>query len=213
MKYTRNGAIQLLIIISLTGLVACNYYQKNFKAAVNKTDSASGTKKTDSISSKVPPTDTMPNTKDNDRNFLIKVAIIDLEEIQLGKLAQEKGSNTDVRELGKMMEEDHHKAMYDLTVLAKDKMVTVPTILPDNDEDVYKRLSSETGNDFDKDYCEMMIKGHKEAITMFEKESMQAGDKDITKFALATLPTLHKHLDHATSCLAKCQEMVINSQL
>ena len=212
-KYIRNGAIQLLVIISLTGLAACNYYQRNFKAAVNKTDSAAGTKKADSISSNVMPTDTMPKTKDNDRAFLVKVAIIDMEEIQLGKLAQQKASSIDVRELGKMMEEDHHKAMYDLTVLAKDKMVTIPTTLADNEEDIYKKLSGETGSDFDKDYCDLMVKGHKNAIKLFEKESMEANDRDITKFALATLSTLHKHLDHATSCLAKCQKMVINSQL
>src|SRR4051812_40051596 len=47
--------------------------------------------------------------KEKDAKFLVKAAEINLEEIQLGQLAQEKATLTDVKELGKMMEQSHKK--------------------------------------------------------------------------------------------------------
>ena len=53
----------------------------------------------------------------------------------------------------------------------------------------------------------MMIAGHKGAIALFEKESTEAADTDIRQMAIATLPILHKHLDHAVACQKECEKM------
>jgi len=147
--------------------------------------------------------DTTNTTKD--AQFLVKAAEINLEEIQLGKLAQQNSTRTDVKELGKMMEEEHTKCLNGLTVLANKKSITLPTSLSNDAQDDYKQLSNKSGAGFDIAYCNMMVNGHKDAITMFDKVSAESTDADIKGWATATLPDLHRHLDHSISCQNKCK--------
>jgi putative membrane protein len=70
--------------------------------------------------------------KEKDIQFLVSVVRINLEEIKLGQLAQQKGNLADVKDLGKMMVDDHTKAQSDLTALAMKKSITIPTTLDSN---------------------------------------------------------------------------------
>jgi putative membrane protein len=138
--------------------------------------------------------------KSDDAKFLTKVAQINLEEIELGKLAQEKGTTQDIKDLGKMMVEEHTKAQNDLVQLAQQKSITVPTSPDANAQDDYTDLNKKSGTDFDKKYCDMMVSGHKDAISLFEKDSAKGTDSEIRQMAVSTLPNLRKHLDHAKMC-------------
>ncbi len=135
-----------------------------------------------------------------DAQFLVNAAEINLEEISLGQLAQQNGSVDQVKELGKMMEEAHTKSMADLTALAKTKVITLPLSATDMAMSSYKKLSAKSGADFGKSYSDMMVTGHKGAITLFEKASTECTDPDIKAWAIATLPALRTHLDHSMVC-------------
>lgn len=102
-----------------------------------------------------------------------------MEEIKLGKLAQEKGRMSHVKELGKKMEVDHTKSLSDLKALAKSKNISLPTSTTDDANDDFKSLNEKSGNDFDKAYIEMMVDDHKDAIEIFEKASTDSDDFDI----------------------------------
>jgi putative membrane protein len=65
-------------------------------------------------------------SKEKDAQFLVNAAEINLEENQLGLLAQQKSKTKIVIDLGKMMEESHLKLMAELTELAAKKIVTIP---------------------------------------------------------------------------------------
>jgi len=52
-----------------------------------------------------------------------------------------------------------------------------------------------------------MVSGHKGAIALFENEVANANDTAIRQMAVATLPILHKHLDHAVVCQKECNKM------
>jgi len=146
-----------------------------------------------------------PNAE-RDAQFLVNAAEINMEEIRLGQLAQQNCMMTEVKELGKMMETDHAKCLSDLTDLASKKSMSLPTTPSDKAEDTYKKLSSKTGMRFDKEYCEMMVNGHKGAIEMFEKASTECNDAEIKSWAIATLPALRAHLDHAIDCEKSCEK-------
>ena len=62
-------------------------------------------------------------------------------------------------------------------------------------------------NDFDKEYCDMMVKGHKDAIDMFEKAVNECEDSDIKSWASSMLPGLRTHLEHAMTCDDKMKKM------
>ena len=146
------------------------------------------------------------NKSEKDAQFLVNAAEISLEEIRLGKLAQQNSKMADVKEMGKMMENAHTKSFEDLKALAMKKAITIPTAPTDNVEEAYKKLTDKNTK-FDKEYSDMMVKGHKDAIEKFEKASTDATDEDIKKWAAATLPTLRTHLDYAMICQKKYDKM------
>ena len=89
---------------------------------------------------------------EKDAQFLVDAAEINLEEIQLGQLAREKGTNTCVNELGKMMAEAHSASLKSVTALAKKKLVTIPDSVNTGARDAYAQLNAKSGSDFDKSY-------------------------------------------------------------
>ena len=145
---------------------------------------------------------------EDDAEFLVDVAESNQEEISLGKLAQEKGSMVDVRELGKMMETAHTKSQTELVALATQKSVTLPETKTEDVNESYKKMSDmKSGKDFDKEYCDAMVEKHKSNIEMFEKASADSVDPDIKMMATNKLPDLRKHLEMAEMCQKKCEAM------
>jgi putative membrane protein len=140
------------------------------------------------------------NKSEKDAQFLVDAAEINLMEIQLAQLANTKATAQDVKDLAKMMEEAHTNSMNELKTLAASKSISIPTTVTEDGHDHHKKLADKSGEDFDKEYCDMMVKGHKDAIDKFEKASNDAVDADIKQWASATLPALRNHLDHATTC-------------
>lgn len=147
------------------------------------------------------------NKQEKDAQFLVNAAEINLEEIQLAKLAQQKGGSADVKELGKKMEVAHTKSLNDLKVLAKSKMITIPTTATDDAQDAYKDLNEESGSDFDKAYADKMVSGHKDAIAAFEDASTDCEDTDIKNWARASLTDLRTHLDHSIVSQKKLEKI------
>lgn len=149
----------------------------------------------------------MTTNTGGDAAFMMKAAEINMEEIKLGKLAQEKGTMVHVKELGRMMTTEHTQAMDDLTAMAKTKMTTIITNESQKAIDDYKMLSGKSGKDFDKAYSDMMVNGHKEAIDLFEKTAMDTKDTDIKSMVTAMIPKLKTHLEHAEMCQKECKKM------
>jgi putative membrane protein len=137
---------------------------------------------------------------EKDANFLVDAATINREEVSLGQLAQQKGKSSSVKKLGKMMEDEHSKSLSDVTALAQRKAITLPGAQTDKEKEAYAKLNEKSDKDFDKDYADMMVKGHKDAISLFEKAEKDCTDADIRAWATATLPVLRTHLEHAEMC-------------
>lgn len=147
------------------------------------------------------------NNADSDATFFMKAAEINMEEIKLGKLAQQKGTMSHVKALGKMLVTDHTQAMAGLNTLAKTKMINLPTTEGEKIMDAYKMLSEKKGKDFDKAYSDMMVNGHKEAISLFEKTNSDTKDADVKKMTATMIPKLKTHLEQAEICQKECEKM------
>jgi len=143
-----------------------------------------------------------------DAEFLVAAAESDQKEVRLGKLAQEKGSITDVKELGRMMEMAHTESMTELSAFAKKKLVTLPETQTEDVNEAYTKLSNmKSGKEFDKEYCDMEVNGHKRTIEKFEVASTTSADPEIKTMATNMLPNLRKHLEMAEMCQKKCEAM------
>jgi len=140
---------------------------------------------------------------EKDAQFLVNAAEINLEEIKLGELAQQKGMSNDIKSLGQTMVEAHTKALSDLKGLAQSKTISIPDAATKDANEAWDKLEKEKGIDFDKKYCDMMVDGHKDAIDKFEKAASDATDPQIKQWASSMLPDLRKHLDMAMTCQNK----------
>ena len=149
---------------------------------------------------------------EKEAHFIFAAAAINLKEIQLGELALQKAMMTEVKELGKMMEEAHRKFSTELDVLAKKKMITTPTLPTDEAQNAYIKLSSKSGTDFDTEYCNMVVTGHKAAIRMFEKAYKEFTDTDIKEWITLTLPQLRAHSAYALKCQKQAGKIEITQE-
>jgi putative membrane protein len=195
---SKSRLFQLLILFAFSFLLAsCNNNPGKDPKEVAEEQNNEMDKKTDE-----------DMNKERDEDFLIKATEINMEEIQLSQLALQKGTMADVKTLAQMMLDDHNKAMADLTALAGRKSIAIPTATTDKVKNAYDHLNGKAaGNDFDKEYCDMMVKGHKDAIDAFENASNNAYDPDIKSWAATMLPGLRTHLDHAVQCDDKLKKM------
>lgn len=134
---------------------------------------------------------------DSDAQFLMDAAEMQHKEIRLGQLAQQKGNAAHVKELGKMMEDDHSKAFSELQTLAQSKSIAVPTSATEDSMDTYGDLNDKTGNDFDKSYSDLMVEHHEDAIELYENAVSDSEDANIRAWASEKLPGLRTHLRHA----------------
>ncbi|MDQ3017559.1 MAG: DUF4142 domain-containing protein [Bacteroidota bacterium] len=146
-------------------------------------------------------------TRERDEEFMMKTAEMNLKEIALGKLAQQKATNADVKAMGKMMEETHKKVQADLEALAGMKSIAVPKVATQDVQDLIMKMSEKSGMDFDKDYCDNVVSAHKDAVDKFENASNNAFDPDIKAWASGTLGDLRAHLTNAMTCRDKLSKM------
>lgn len=143
------------------------------------------------------------DNQEDDAQFLVNAAEINIKEIQLAQLAQQNGKTAEVRELGKMMEDAHTKSQNELIALANSKKVTIPSSITDDAQDTYKELNEKRGDGFDKAYVDLMVNQHDEVIEIFEDALNNSYDYEIKNWARSSLPDLRKHQSHAQKCQNK----------
>ena len=140
---------------------------------------------------------------DDDAQFLMDAAEMQLENISLGNLAQQKGSSEHVRALGKMMVEENSKSLNELKALAQTKSIAIPSSATEDSNDFYKKLNEKNGNDFSKTYSKRMVDQHEDAIDLYEKAVKDTEDPQIKAFATEKLVSLRTQLKKAEDCREK----------
>lgn len=145
------------------------------------------------------PQQSMPTGK----AFLSKVAKINLTEIELGKLAEQKGNNQAVQDFGKRMVADHSKAQVKLEQVAKQEGVALPKHAGTEAAGLEKQLSSQSGERFDEMYMGHMLEGHKQAVAMIENEIEHGRNSTIKTYAESCLPVIQDHVRIAEDVAGK----------
>ncbi len=140
------------------------------------------------------PTGTMAKA---DQNFMNEAIQGDLSEIKIGKLAQQKGQSTGVKQFGQMLEQDHSQNLEKAKQTAEKLGLTTPSEPNQKQTALYDRLSQLSGAQFDRQFAQGMVTDHKEDIGKFQKQAKSKGP--IGDFAQQTIPTLQKHLQTAES--------------
>jgi putative membrane protein len=130
---------------------------------------------------------------DSHEDFMHEAAQGGMAEVEMGKLAAQKGQNAEVKKFGQMMVTDHSKANEELKGIATKKSVPLPADLGTHKSSMDK-LSSLSGAEFDRTYVQMMVEDHEKDVAAFQKQADSGTDPEVKAFAAKTLPTLKKHL-------------------
>jgi putative membrane protein len=134
-----------------------------------------------------------------DRQFMTRAAMMDMAEIQTGRLAVSQGASESVRQFGQRMIDDHTRTSQQLMQMASAAGFTPPQTLDAKHQAAADKLSRLTGAEFDRAYMKQMVKDHQEAVSLYQRQSTRGGMPDLRAFASATLPALQEHLSMARS--------------
>jgi len=169
-------------------LAACSNHPKD---AAQQADSINMTKDS---AQKTHPLTWGQEISGDDAKFAVEAAAGGLAEVELGKLAQQKGSTPEVKAFGAMMVKDHSAANAELSSIAKSKRIVLPHQLAGDGLELQKELSAKSGHDFDLAYAKAMVKDHEEDTTAFARGIKVVKYPEILAFAKKTLPVLKMHL-------------------
>jgi putative membrane protein len=133
----------------------------------------------------------------DDATFLKKAIMGGMQEVKLGKLASEKGTDAAVRKFGQRMMKDHTAANKKLMTLAGTLRAEAPTKLDTTHQKEFDRFAAMEGKAFDNAYARHMVEDHEKDLKEFEKASKNAKSKELRELATDLLPTLREHLKMA----------------
>ena len=134
------------------------------------------------------------HAKSADSKFVMDAAKGGMAEVEMGRMAADKASNADVKQFGQKMVDDHSKANDELKQVASAKGITLPSAIDPAHKAKMDKMSSLSGDAFDKAYVADMVQDHKKDVAEFQKEANGGKDPDVKAFASKTLPTLQEHL-------------------
>ena len=133
----------------------------------------------------------------SDQDFVLRVAMGNMAEVELGRLALKQTKNADLRKFAQRLVDDHSKANQELAKIASSKGIALPRQVGKEQRETATKLAKMRGADFDRAFATDMVEDHKKDIALFEHEAKNGKDKAIKAWAEKTLPTLKEHLKMA----------------
>jgi putative membrane protein len=133
------------------------------------------------------------------QDFVTKVAISDMFEIQSSQLALSKQADTDTKPFAEKMVQDHQKTSTELKALVDGGKVkaTLPSALDAEHQKMLDDLKAKSGKDFDQSYDQVQLKAHRDAVALFEAYAKGGDNAELKGWAGQTLPHLKEHLSMA----------------
>ncbi|WP_284419616.1 DUF4142 domain-containing protein [Bradyrhizobium sp. SSBR45R] len=132
-----------------------------------------------------------------DQRFMTDAIEGDLSEVNMGKLAQQKGQSDQVKQFGQALQQDHGEHLQKAQQLASQNGMKLPSEPSKKQQAIYNKLEGLSGNRFDQAFAQAMVRDHQEDIKKYQKEA--AANSPLSDFAQQTVPVLQKHLDMAKS--------------
>ena len=123
-----------------------------------------------------------------DRAFIADAAKDGMAEVELGKIAQQNAASDEVKKFGQRMVDDHTKANSELMAIAG-KIGYEDKKKSDKQPSEVRKFSKMTGEKFDREYSQFMVKDHEKAVRLFRKQADKGDNAELKQFASATLPT------------------------
>lgn len=135
-------------------------------------------------------------------DFVEEASAKGVAEVEAAKLAQEKGTASDVKAFADMMIKDHRQAGEKLKALATSKKLEVSTDAELMDKAKAMILELRGAKSFDQAYANNQVNAHESVVDLFQDYAKDGTDAELKAFAQQTLPTLQEHLEKAKALAA-----------
>ncbi|MDR5741122.1 MULTISPECIES: DUF4142 domain-containing protein [unclassified Caballeronia] len=133
----------------------------------------------------------------SDQQFMLTAASVGKAEIELGKLAMERGSSANVRAFGSKMVAEHTRVNGELSQIADAKHVRLLQATDPANHTLYSELSNMSGAEFDREYAISQLHIHRMGNALYASEASDGEDADLKAFASRGVPIGTDHLQHA----------------
>ncbi|CAN5479943.1 hypothetical protein BH18VER1_BH18VER1_20790 [soil metagenome] len=130
-----------------------------------------------------------------DKEFFKNAGEINMTEIALGRMAQERGFSPEIKALGAKLQADHAKMTEELAALAQQKGVTMDIEPAATEKKMLSSFQAKSGAEFDREFREHMSKDHAKAMHTFEDAAKDSKDADVKAYATKSLPMLKAHYE------------------
>lgn len=127
--------------------------------------------------------------------YVTNAALSDLYEIESSRLAQQKARSAPIRQFAQQMITDHTATTAQLkTTLSRASLsAPAPARLDSRRQGMLDRLTSLTGQEFEKAYLDQQTMAHQEALALHSGYA-RSGDNDALKaFASSVAPKIEHH--------------------
>lgn len=141
--------------------------------------------------------DQTPIVSEQDENFAVEAAYINLSEIELGQLAVSMATHDSVLAFAQMMIDDHTDAQDDLESIAVDLNIELPDTVKSEHKALREQLDTLSGFQFDSVYIHHMVLGHEEAQDVMQTQIDDGENEELTNYASAQLTAITMHLQEA----------------
>ena len=133
-----------------------------------------------------------------DRKMLMTMAMADMAEIEMARMAQSKSQNDQVKSFAQQMIDDHTKALTDVQQLAQTRGVTLPSGLDRAHRAKADKLAKLSGDAFDQAYmAQAGVSDHKKNHSHLRTTQSRARDPEVKALAARTMPIVGQHLNAA----------------
>jgi|GEM_PF-2274628 len=128
-----------------------------------------------------------------DTQFLQESHQTNLAEIAAGHLAQQKGKNQTVKNLGAKFVTDHTKLDQSLKSVANSVGVSLPSMPNSSQQAVENQLKKKSGTQFDNLFVTSQFAGHTQAMRSTQTEIDNGSNPAVVKLATDSLPVIESH--------------------
>ncbi len=129
-----------------------------------------------------------------DAEFMQSAAASDQNEIQLSKLALEKGVTGMAKDHANLMIKDHTKSTSDLKPIAQKKNVTLPADMDAEHKAIAAEMRKLSGKEFETKYMQQMVTDHQKTLNTMVAHQKMTQDADLQGFIGTVTPVVQNHL-------------------
>ena len=133
-----------------------------------------------------------------DQKMVMSMAQSNMAEVEMGRMAQNKSQNDQVKNFAQQMIDDHSKALTEVQQVAQARGITLPSELDRAHRAKADKLGALSGDAFDRAYmAQAGVADHKKNHSMLRSAQSKARDPDVKALAARTLPIVDQHLNSA----------------